>query len=100
LKWVKKPTETPDKTAAALQDWLPESNWGDINVLLVGFGQTICKPVRPHCWRCKIKHLCPFTPKSKEPTGTNVPNSLAVTPLNSKMRAQPLEESKDSPEVD
>ena len=47
LKWVKNETLLPEKTAVALEDWLPRTHWGDINDLLVGFGQTICKPLRP-----------------------------------------------------
>ncbi len=38
LKWVKSETLTPEKTASALEDWLPQTHWGDINDLLVGFG--------------------------------------------------------------
>jgi endonuclease III len=38
LKWVKKETLTPEKTAEALKEWLPKSKWGEINEMLVGFG--------------------------------------------------------------
>ena len=49
LKWVK--TKTPDETRIALEEWLPKCYWHEINKLLVGFGQTICK-AEPKCDEC------------------------------------------------
>lgn len=57
LAWVK--TTDPKATQVHLQSWLPRSEWGALNVLLVGFGQTICTPVGPKCAGCGIKELCP-----------------------------------------
>ena len=37
---------------------LPEKYWNKINKLLVGFGQTICKPVSPYCSKCPVENLC------------------------------------------
>ncbi len=34
--------------------------------MLVGFGQTVCKPVRPLCYQCEIAKLCPFEDKTVE----------------------------------
>ncbi|KAL3071195.1 hypothetical protein niasHS_015569 [Heterodera schachtii] len=51
------------------------SEWASINKLLVGFGQTICLPVRPKCDECANRPLCPWSspangaapnPKSKK----------------------------------
>lgn len=77
LKWVKPETLLPEKTAEALQDWLPREHWSEINEMLVGFGQTICKPLRPQCYRCKIKHLCPYTPKTKAPSDESAKSTKA-----------------------
>ncbi|WCJ41379.1 endonuclease III 2 [Euphorbia peplus] len=77
LGWVsqpdtKKKTSTPEQTRVALQLWLPKEEWVPINPLLVGFGQTICTPLRPRCGMCSITELCPSafkeasSPKSKE----------------------------------
>lgn len=63
LKWVKKETKTPEDTRKALQDWLPREYWTEINWLLVGFGQQICKPVNPRCWDCLNINICPFAKK-------------------------------------
>uniref|UniRef100_T1JNU5 Endonuclease III homolog n=1 Tax=Strigamia maritima TaxID=126957 RepID=T1JNU5_STRMM len=59
LKWVRKPTKTPDATRIALQDWLPQELWRSINISLVGFGQQTCLPVNPKCQVCLNKNICP-----------------------------------------
>ena len=57
LRWVK--TETPEQTREALQSWMPEELWPSINILLVGFGQQTCQPVRPLCDGCLNQSICP-----------------------------------------
>lgn len=69
-------TDTPLKSEMALRRKLPEEYWLRINSLLVAFGQTICRPVAPHCDLCPANDLCPqtgVTPrrlKGKEKTST------------------------------
>ncbi|KAF5207492.1 Endonuclease iii-like protein [Thalictrum thalictroides] len=58
LKWVNS-TSSPEGTRESLQLWLPKEEWVAINPLLVGFGQTVCTPLRPSCGICNINHLCP-----------------------------------------
>jgi len=67
-------TTTPEQTRMSLEKWLPKDEWEPINPLLVGFGQTICTPLRPKCDMCGINNLCPSAfkessspnPKQKE----------------------------------
>ncbi|KAF4363312.1 hypothetical protein G4B88_011709 [Cannabis sativa] len=64
LGWVsrlgtKQKTSSPEETREALQKWLPKEEWVPINPLLVGFGQTICTPLRPCCGVCTISEFCP-----------------------------------------
>ncbi|KAJ4723334.1 Endonuclease III-like [Melia azedarach] len=64
LGWVSQPgrkqkTSTPEETREALQLWLPKEEWVPINPLLVGFGQTICTPLRPRCGMCSVSEFCP-----------------------------------------
>jgi exodeoxyribonuclease-3 len=69
--WCYVNTRTPLETEMALRQKLPEKYWLRINSLLVAFGQSICRPVRPHCDRCVIEKLCPklgVTPR-KQPSG-------------------------------
>lgn len=61
LGWVD--TKTPEETRKALENWLPRELWSEVNHLLVGFGQQICKPVKPQCPTCLNYMLCPFGAK-------------------------------------
>jgi endonuclease-3 len=55
--WIE--TRNPDASEEALRKILPERWWIDINRLLVGFGQSVCVPVSPHCSRCPVGENCP-----------------------------------------
>lgn len=57
LKWVN--TKTPEQTRVELESWLPREHWDNINHLLVGFGQSICSPIKPNCKSCLNKSICP-----------------------------------------
>ncbi|XP_062173152.1 endonuclease III homolog 1, chloroplastic [Alnus glutinosa] len=64
LGWVSRPgtkqkTSTPEETRKVLQLWLPKEEWVPINPLLVGFGQTVCTPLRPNCGICSVSEFCP-----------------------------------------
>ncbi|KAL6976258.1 alpha,alpha-trehalase nth1 [Sarracenia purpurea var. burkii] len=64
LGWVSRPgtkqkTSNPEETRKSLQLWLPREEWVSINPLLVGFGQTVCTPLRPRCGICSVSDLCP-----------------------------------------
>ena len=61
LNWVS--TKTPEQTGKALEEWLPKAKWRKINHLLVGFGQTVCKPLYQNCEGCAIRDICPATDK-------------------------------------
>eukprot|EP00698_Gefionella_okellyi_P001667 TRINITY_DN11560_c0_g1_i1.p1 TRINITY_DN11560_c0_g1~~TRINITY_DN11560_c0_g1_i1.p1 ORF type:complete len:333 (-),score=46.49 TRINITY_DN11560_c0_g1_i1:98-1096(-) len=62
LSWVK--TKNPEETRKALQEWLPGELWQPVNPLLVGFGQTICRPVGPKCAECTAAVFCPTAPRA------------------------------------
>jgi exodeoxyribonuclease-3 len=57
--WGYVQTKTPLETEMTLRDKLPRKYWIGINSILVAYGQTVCKPVRPHCDRCIINEFCP-----------------------------------------
>uniref|UniRef100_A0A0A9WGF8 Endonuclease III homolog n=1 Tax=Lygus hesperus TaxID=30085 RepID=A0A0A9WGF8_LYGHE len=50
---------TPEDVRVALESWLPKNLWSEVNHLLVGFGQTICKPTGPSCKSCLNFSICP-----------------------------------------
>lgn len=54
--WVE--TKTPEQTEAELERVLPRRSWIEINELLVGYGQTVCTPLSPHCSTCPIAYQC------------------------------------------
>jgi endonuclease-3 len=59
LGWTSVKAKTPEQTRKELEDWLPLEHWGTVNGLLVGFGQSICKPVGPLCQECPALNVCP-----------------------------------------
>lgn len=52
--WGWHSTNTPERTRAALESWLPRDRWRDINHMLVGLGQTVCLPVGRRCGDCEL----------------------------------------------
>ncbi|WP_029551281.1 endonuclease III domain-containing protein [Thermocrinis jamiesonii] len=59
-RWKLVSTKTPEQTEKVLTQILPKEYWMDFNRLLVAFGQTICKPVKPKCDVCPIREFCEF----------------------------------------
>ncbi|GAB1598292.1 endonuclease III-like protein 1 [Argonauta hians] len=59
LGWVPKVTKNPEQTRKCLEDWLPQECWSEVNHLLVGFGQQLCRPINPFCSDCLNRELCP-----------------------------------------
>jgi len=57
--WEYVETDTPLQTEMALRDKLPKKHWIGVNSLLVAFGQSICRPVSPHCDICPLEKRCP-----------------------------------------
>jgi endonuclease-3 len=51
-------TKNPEETEFKLMEILPKKYWKYINFVLVSFGQTICKPVKPKCKDCPIVKYC------------------------------------------
>ncbi|KAJ1815665.1 alpha,alpha-trehalase nth1 [Coemansia sp. RSA 2598] len=59
LGWVSDLAKTPEATRHSLESWLPKSLWREINPLLVGLGQTVCRGVGPKCGECPVSQFCP-----------------------------------------
>lgn len=57
--WQYVETDKPLETEMALRDKLPVEHWIPVNSLLVSFGQSICRPVSPHCDICPLQEECP-----------------------------------------
>jgi endonuclease-3 len=50
---------TPAEVEKELQGLFPRRKWSEVNQALVGFGQTICRPIGPKCAECPLKCQCP-----------------------------------------
>jgi endonuclease-3 len=60
LEWVNK-TKDPNKTSVELEKIVDKKYWGNINSILVGFGQEICKSVKPECEiSCTLCNDCSY----------------------------------------
>ncbi len=64
-RWGLVKTKTPEETERALEEVLPKEYWLDYNKILVAFGQTVCRPVKPQCHICKISKYCDYYDKLK-----------------------------------
>jgi endonuclease-3 len=53
-------TKTPEESSKVLNQIVPESYRGRLNLILVSFGQTICPPNSPKCNLCRVKSYCKF----------------------------------------
>ena len=58
LGWVN--TKKPEKTKSDLEDIIDKKYWNELNPLMVGFGQKICKAFKPKCNICLLKSRCKY----------------------------------------
>ncbi len=58
LGWTK--SKDPDSVEKNLKNIFTENTWNRLNKLLVGFGQTICRPISPRCNQCIITDFCDY----------------------------------------
>jgi len=50
---------TPAEVQRELERIFPRNSWTQVNPVLVGFGQTVCRPLHPKCGACVLKRSCP-----------------------------------------
>lgn len=53
-------TKTPEETEFALRDKLPKEYWRVYNDTLVVYGQNLCKPIGPLCYKCTVSQYCDY----------------------------------------
>ncbi|MHA1698356.1 MAG: endonuclease III domain-containing protein [Promethearchaeota archaeon] len=63
-RWGLVKTKTPEKTMVELKKLLPKDWWTVVNDLLVRFGKTICKPIKPECSNCPLNQCCTSSNKN------------------------------------
>lgn len=52
-------TKNPEETEMELKKLLPQKYWRHVNILLVKFGQNVCRPISPRCGICILNDICP-----------------------------------------
>jgi endonuclease III len=62
-------TETPLDTQDALEKIVPEPFRLHAHHWLILHGRYVCKARKPECWRCLIKDLCRYEPKTPAVSG-------------------------------
>lgn len=94
LPWVH--TNTPEETRKSLESFVPRELWDPVNVLLVGFGQTICKPVGPLCGQCKLRTagLCAYGLKHYNPKTGKVNNTTPTKVKKEESAISPQQQQK------
>ncbi len=50
----------PDQVEGELKKIFPRESWNRVNQVLVGFGQTLCRPRNPLCGECPVNSDCPW----------------------------------------
>lgn len=53
-------TKRPEDTEVELTRKIPRRYWLEVNDLFVRFGQTVCKPIGPHCGECSLSGSCEY----------------------------------------
>lgn len=53
-------TKNPEETERELRKIVPKKYWRRINRAFVGYGQTVCKPIKPRCDECKLRDTCAY----------------------------------------
>jgi endonuclease-3 len=51
--------KNPAAVEKELEQLFPRRSWTQVNQVLVGFGQTICRPRNPKCAECVLQKSCP-----------------------------------------
>ncbi|KAJ2356988.1 alpha,alpha-trehalase nth1 [Coemansia sp. RSA 2618] len=68
LGWVPEAAKSAEATRHSLEGWMPKSLWREINPLLVGLGQTVCRAVAPKCAECPVNRCCPSAQARPRPS--------------------------------
>jgi endonuclease-3 len=62
--------KTPDETQVALEKIVPDEFKRHAHHWLILHGRYVCKARRPECYRCLIRDLCRYEPKTPAPART------------------------------
>ena len=72
------PGKTVEKVEAILERQTPAPYRRSAHHLLILHGRYVCKARRPECWRCVVRDLCRFEPKTPAPGSGEEAEALAA----------------------
>ncbi len=61
------PTASPERAFRILRPLVPPGRGIDLHLQLIRFGRTTCQALRPRCWECPLKRMCPYPDKAERP---------------------------------
>lgn len=61
----------PEQTEEKLLQYFERRSWIEVNELMVRFGKTICRPVKPRCYECSLRSYCSYSAKQRHPSRAN-----------------------------
>ncbi|BAA30606.1 endonuclease III domain-containing protein [Pyrococcus horikoshii] len=50
---------SPEEVEERLKSLIPREEWIYVNHAMVDHGKSVCKPIKPRCWECPLRGLCP-----------------------------------------
>jgi endonuclease III len=65
-------TKNVGESENALREKLNQNYWKSYNTLLVAFGQSVCRPIRPKCLICPISEYCKLFYKYQRSQSNNL----------------------------
>jgi endonuclease III len=93
-RWRYITTKTPEQSETALRAKLPRRYWRRYNDLLVAFGQTVCRPIGPHCERCPVENWCPSSREHAAVSASRSGTPSAAPPVAPRRRRSPSSAKK------
>ena len=92
LGWVD--TKEPNKTSIDLENIVDKKYWNEINLILVGFGQQICKSVKPLCEKCLLCNVCDYYKNNIKGKNNKKEKKKSVKKSKSKEKSKNNKKSK------
>ena len=83
------PGKTVEKVEAILDRQTPQPYRRTAHHLLILHGRYVCKARRPECWRCVVRDLCRYKPKTPPPEPSLAAGPLALAPFAKRPLTRP-----------
>ena len=58
----------PVRIEQDLKSLVPLDEWATLSMRIIQYGRDVCDARKPRCWECDIRPLCPYEPKTLNPS--------------------------------